>query len=285
MRWIGLLCALAACDGVFGLDSVPAVQPDGVVIDAPTITRPDAPAGVCGLVGTDCCSTGSAACTDGSQCLTVGAGARCVVLAGGFEVPSATNGCATAPGCEADNPFVNTPCTCPARFAKQDLVIDDGCGPDTAPANSLATVSACAPAIAPASTDFGGWYLSADLPECVPGNPIDGCMTPNPITHACSCPGATQPVKLRTFVPGTGCANGFLGGTLAMCLDPTVAVASIRGVYEIDPDMTCRLPMPGYGCRCPAGSVESSLRVVTDRLVNNTTVFMRSTITMCLASP
>ncbi|MBV8757017.1 MAG: hypothetical protein JO257_07075 [Deltaproteobacteria bacterium] len=282
MRWFGLVCAagaLAACDGVFGLDFVPTAEPD-----APAMPRPDAPLGVCGLVGTGCCASGSA-CTDGSQCLTVGAGSRCVLLAGSFEVPSATNGCATAPACEADNPFVNTPCSCPSGFAKQDLVIDDGCGTDTAPANSLATISTCAPAAAPASTDWGGWYLLADLVECIPGNPADHCMTPNPVTHACSCPGSTQAVNLRTFVPGTGCANGYLGGTLAMCLDTSVAVASIRGVFESDPDGACRVPLPGFGCRCPAGSVESKLRVQTDRVVNSTTLFFRSTITVCLAPP
>jgi len=118
--------------------------------------------------------------------------------------------------------------------------------------------------------------------------PADGCMTPNPVTHACSCPGTTQPVNLRVFVPGTGCANSFLGGTLAMCLDPNVAVASIRGVFEDDPDGMCRVPITGLGCKCPAGSVESKLRTVTDRVVNTNTgavVFFRSTITMCLAAP
>jgi hypothetical protein len=71
-----------------------------------------------------------------------------------------------------------------------------------------------------------------------------------------------------------------------MCLDPKVAVASIRGVYESDPDGNCRVPITGYGCRCPAGSVESNLRTVTERALNTgTTVFFRSTITMCLATP
>lgn len=277
MRWLVLVCALAACDGVFGLDLVPTVEPD-----APPIVRPDAPAGVCGVVGADCCTTGTA-CTDGSQCLTVDSASRCVELAGAFEQP--TMGCPATPACEDDNPFVNTPCTCPNGFAAQALAIDDGCGSDTNPTNSLAKITACAPATAPPNTDWGGWYLQGDLVQCVPGNPSDGCMTRNATTNACSCPGTTQPVKLRVFVPGTACANGYLGGTLSMCLDPNVAVASIRGVFEIDPDGNCRVPITGFGCKCPAGSVESHLRTVTDRVGGTGAVFYRSTITMCLAAP
>ena len=282
-------CNAMACPGVRArrvrrgvrLDTVPTVEPD-----APPILRPDAPAGVCGIVGTDCCTTGMA-CTDGSQCLTVSGRSRCAELAGAFEQPTSTT-CANTPSCEEDNPFVNTPCTCPNGFASQELTIDDGCGSDTNPANSLAKITSCAPATAPPNTDWGGWFLQGDLVQCVPGNPPDGCMTKNAVTNACSCPGTTQPVKLRVFVPGTACANGFLGGTLSMCLDPNVAVASIRGVFEIDPDGNCRVPITGYGCRCPAGSVESKLHTVTDRVVNTNTgavVFYRSTITMCLATP
>jgi hypothetical protein len=275
------VCALAACDGVFGLDTVPTVE------DAPPILRPDAPAGVCGIVGTECCASG-AACTDGSQCLMVGGRSRCAELAGAFEQP--TSACASTPACEEGNPFVDqATCTCPSGFASQELTIDDGCGSDTNPANNLAKITACAPATAPPNTDWGGWYLQGDLVDCVPGNPPDGCITKNPVTNACSCPGTTQAVKLRVFVPGTGaaCMNGYLGGTLGMCLDPKVAVASIRGVFEKDPDGMCRVPITGLGCQCPAGSVESKLRTVTDRLVNSgtSTLFLRSTITMCLAAP
>ena len=280
MRWLVLVCALAACDGVFGINEVPTVQ------DAPPISRPDAPVGVCGVVGASCCTSGTA-CTDGSQCLTVGTASRCVELAGAFEQPS-SNGCPSTPVCEADTPFVNTPCTCPSGFAPQQLTIDDGCGGDMNPANDTGTITSCAPATAPPNTDWGGWYLEADLVQCIPNMPADHCVTPNPVTHACSCPGTTQPVNLRVFLPGTGstCANSFLGGTLSMCLDPSVAVASIRGVYESDPDGNCRVPITGYGCRCPAGSVESNLRTVTERALNTgTTVFFRSTITMCLAAP
>jgi len=282
MRWLVLVCALAACDGVFGLDTVPTVEPD-----APPILRPDAPVGVCGVVGAACCTTGMA-CTDGSQCLSLGGGSRCVELAGSFEQPAGS--CSGTPACEQGNPFEDvTPCSCPNGFASQELTIDDGCGSDTNPANSLAKITACAPSTAPPNTDYGGWYLKGDLIECVPGNPPDGCMTKNAVTNACTCPGTTQAVNLRVFVPGTGtaCMNGFLGGTLAMCLDPNVAVASIRGVFEKDPDGTCRVPITGYGCVCPAGSVESSLRTVTDRVATSgtSTLFFRSTITMCLAAP
>src|SRR3569623_643364 len=85
------------------------------------------------------------ACTDGSQCLTVATRSRCVALAGAFEQPTSTT-CATTPACEEGNPFEDvSPCSCPNGFSSQELSIDDGCGGDTNPANSVAKLTACAP--------------------------------------------------------------------------------------------------------------------------------------------
>jgi hypothetical protein len=71
-----------------------------------------------------------------------------------------------------------------------------------------------------------------------------------------------------------------------VCLDTSVAVASVRGVFEQDPDMTCSSSSFGPGvCKCPPGSVESNIKTIADRMVGTTFSSFQSTITFCLAPP
>jgi hypothetical protein len=146
----------------------------------------------------------------------------------------------------------------------------------------------CAVDAQPASSDFGGWWLTADLPACEPGHP-DGCLRANPRTGGCSCPSPTQMFTFRVYVPGTlssTCQNGELGGELGVCLDTSVAVASVRGVFEKDPDGTCANSSFGAGnCKCPPPSVESNILTFADRLAQGKLSFFQSTITFCLAPP
>jgi len=276
-RALLLLAAVSGCQDLFGIRHI-----GDAGLDAPP--RPDAAAGVCGLVGTSCCTTG-ASCTDGSQCLDLGSGhAQCMLLAGAFQTTTPT-GCEPN-ACMNDDPFATTPCTCPTGFTPETVAIDSGCGDVNAPANHDSTVTMCAVDALPASSDFGGWWLTADIPDCEPGHP-DGCVRANPQTGGCSCPSPTQPFAFRVFVPGTlgpTCANGDLGGLLGMCLDTSVAVASVRGVYEKDPDGTCAKTSLG-DCKCPPGSIESNIETVADRLDGQTLLIFQSTITICLAPP
>jgi len=275
-RALLVLVAVAGCDRVFGLEHVEDA--------APVPPRPDAPAGVCGLVGTPCCTTATA-CTDGSQCLDLGSGhAECMLLAGAFQATTPSSCQPNA--CQSDDPFSTTPCTCPTGFTAQPTTIDSGCGDVNNPSHQVGTVTMCAAAAFPTSSDFGGWWVSADLPGCEPNG--DPCITPNAITGTCTCPAPTRGIDFRVWVLGTlgpSCQNGNLGGTLSLCLDQTVAVASVRGAYEVDPDGRCRKSSFGDTCKCPPGSLESSLKTITDDASTGTTVFMQSTITMCLAPP
>jgi hypothetical protein len=279
MRVLLLLLALAGCEKVFSLDTV---DPDAPSIDAPP--RPDAPEGVCGEVGTPCCATGSA-CNAGAACLRSGSANRCVDNAGAFGMQT-VNPCGTSE-CDAD-PYTGQ-CSCPNGFTAEDNNIDGGCGADlNNPQHALTKLTMCVANGFPANSDWGDFFIQADIPACTPSTP-DGCYSPNHITHDCTCPAPTTAVPLRIFIPGvvngTTCVNGFLGAALTLCLDPTVAPASVLGVYEKDPDTTCRKSFPNSDCSCPPGSLTSNIPVFTDRLANNTTVFMRSTITLCLAPP
>ncbi len=279
LRALLVLAAVAGCQRVSGLQHVGDAGPDAV--DAPP--RPDAPPGVCGLVGTPCCTSG-ASCTDGSQCLDLGSGhAQCILMAGAFQTTTPSTCQPTA--CESDDPFASTPCTCPAGFAMTSTTIDSGCGDVNNPSPQLGSVSLCTVSQFPTSSDFGGWFVKADIKECEPNS--DACITKNAITSACTCPAPTQELDFRVWVPGVlgpSCQNGELGGTLGLCLDQTVAVASVRGAYEKDPDGSCR-KSSFADCKCPAGSLESSIKTIADRYVNQTVSFMQSTITICLAPP
>lgn len=276
-RALLLLAAVPGCQDVFGIRHVGDAGPD-----APP--RPDAPPGVCGLVGTPCCTTGMT-CTDGSQCLDLGSGhAQCMLFAGAFQTTTADS--CEPNACENDDPFTSTPCTCPSGFTAQAVTIDSGCGDVNNPTHHDSTVSMCAVDALPTSSDFGGWWVTADLPDCEPGHP-DGCVRANPRTGGCSCPAPTHQVTFRVFMPGTlgpSCQNGELGGLLGVCLDTSVAVASVRGVFEKDPDGTCANTSLGE-CKCPPGSVESNLKTFADRLMNTNLLFFQSTITFCLAPP
>ena len=175
----------------------------------------------------------------------------------------------------------------PERFAAQTATIDSGCGDVANPSHQDSTVTMCAIDALPATSDFGGWWVSADLPACEPNHP-DGCVRANPRTGSCGCPAPTQQVTFRVYVPGTlgpSCQNGELGGTLGLCLNPTVAVASVRGAFEKDPDGTCAKSSLG-DCKCPPASVESNIKTFADRLTaQGTLLFFQSTITICLAPP
>lgn len=275
-RALLLLAAVPGCQALFGIKVVGDAGPD-----APP--RPDAPAGVCGLVGTPCCATGTT-CTDGSQCLDVGSGhAQCMVMAGAFQTTTPTTCQPNA--CQSDDPFATSPCTCPAGFTAQKTTIDSGCGDVNSPTPQLGDVTLCAVAQLPTSSDFGGWWVTGDLPECEMGN---ACITPNAITSDCTCPSPTQAIAFRVWVPGHlggACQNGELGGTLGLCLDQTVAVASVRGAFEAAPDGTCQKSSFGTTCKCPPGSLESSIKTITDHYVGPSVSFMQSTITICLAPP
>lgn len=282
MRVLVLVVALAGCDKLFSLDTVPIQAPDAPSIDAPL--RPDAPAGACGLVGTPCCATGTD-CT-ASVCLHSGASSRCVANAGAFGVQT-LNACGTSE-CDAD-PFTGQ-CTCPVGFIEEPNSIDGGCGADLSnPMHSLTKLSMCVANAFTADSDWGDYFIQSDIPACTPATP-DGCVSPNHITGACSCPAPTTPVPLRIFIQGTPngstCTNGWLGAALTLCLNPNVAAASVLGVYELDPDNTCRTSFPMGDCHCPGGALTSTIPVFTDRPLGNVGVtFMRSTITLCLAPP
>jgi hypothetical protein len=279
MRLLLLILALTGCEKVFSLVTV---VPDAPVIDAPP--RPDAPAGVCGEVGTPCCA-GSAPCNAGALCLGSGAQSRCVDNAGIFgEQPS--NPCGTSE-CDAD-PYTGA-CSCPTGFTAETADIDGGCGADlNNPMHAVTKLSVCAANAFPPNTDWGDFYIQADIPACTPATP-NGCYSPNHITGACTCPGTTHPVGLRIFIQGVlggGCVNGWLGASLTVCLDANVAAVSVLGVYEKDPNGACRISYPMRDCNCPGGSLTSNIPVFTDGMgPTGNVVFMRSTITMCLAPP
>jgi hypothetical protein len=279
MRVLVVVLCLIGCDKVFSLDTV-STRSDAERADAPE--RPDAPPGVCGKIGTPCCA-GSAACDAGGLCLQVGSASRCVDNAGAFSTETAD---ACGPS-ECDvNPYT-AGCSCPTGFAAQMATIDGACGDPQNPTHKASTLTMCAADAFPTNADWGGWYIQADIAGCVPSS-ATGCYRANSVTTDCSCPMPTQGVPLRVYIPGVlgpDCQNGWLGAQLFMCLDPVVAEVSVRGVYERDPDGTCRQSAPMGDCNCPPASLTVSIPTFTDRLAAGKLSFMRSTITLCLAPP
>jgi len=276
MRWIFLVWSLCACHRLFDLrtfEHVDAAEP-----------RPDLPRDICGVVGAPCCTTG-AACSDGSTCLAAGGRSRCVAFAGAYEInPEPT--CGASPCLAAD--MFGGACACPTGFVATTTPIDTGCGPAIGTSNQTGTMDVCAIATMPPGTDWGGMYVTGDLPACEPGA-IDGCLTPNAMTGACTCPATSENVAMRIFVPAMmnpSCTNDYIGGMLHACLERGVAQSSIAGVFELDADGYCEAHSDSLaGCECPAGTLASPLRSVAEQHATTPLVFVQTTITFCLVPP
>jgi hypothetical protein len=264
---IAVMCLLTGCDVVFGLTG-----PGGVRDAAPS----------CGHVAEPCCDAIS--CIDGTQCLAGPTGnTRCVAFAGTYQTSQA-NSCG-APTCLLAEPHTQS-CGCPSNFGVGELAnLDEGCGSDAlAPMNLLGAGQLCGISSLPPASDWGGAYLSSDIPACEPNTTPPNCLMVNPITQACTCPANAEQVALRVFVPGvvgSSCVNGWLGGTLGVCLMPGVPVASIAGVYEQDAQHACRVHSSALsGCTCPAGTIGSQLRSIEESV--DRTLLVETTITFCV---
>lgn len=281
--------ALGACEQILDIQPVPVPDGgdagDGQVSDVASEAAPDGGA-TCGTLGFACCDAG--VCTDGTQCVDGTKGPRCVAFAGAFENVAPT-GCAPN-SCVDPNPVTGA-CTCPSPAASSSSYIDVSCGDPSAPTHLDGTFDLCAIATRPAGSDWAGAFLSADIASCEPGADA-GCMMPNPLTGACTCPdvdAGVEALQLRVFVPGAvqdgGCQNPDLGGNFTVCL-PQVKPTSLFGVYEKDAFGACRkFSKSLQGCNCPSNTLRSELRSVeeTPDGCSSSCLYPQTTITFCVA--
>ncbi len=276
---------VASCEQILGIQPVPV--PDGAIFDAvstetSTSDAGDAAPSNCGAFGQPCCDGG---CSSG-QCLETADASRCVAFAGTFETNA--NSCNT-PVCPYPNVF-SSACQCPPGWPSTTSGIDVGCNDASAPTHLSGAVQFCAAATMPPGSDWAGAYVNADIPGCVPGSDA-GCMMANPYTGTCSCPvddGGMEAFGARVFVPGTlvdgGCANGFLGGLMTICMPQSAKPTTIYGVYETDVLGGCKHSSRLNGCSCPAGTI-AQVRTIEEYPAQCTSScsFPQATITFCMA--
>lgn len=291
-------CALsvASCEQILGIQPVPVPDAMVDVMASETSTSDggvgdagDAAPSNCGAFGQPCCDGG--ACGGGAQCLVgADAGSRCVAFGGTFEKASTTT-CGVVSGCVNGNPAAGGACACPAGWTQpQSSAFDVACNDSlTAPSHLTGELDFCSGATMPAGSDWGGAFVSADIPACEPGNVA--CIMKNPFTNDCTCPtvdAGVESVALRVFVPGYvqdgGCQNPELGGTLTVCL-PKVTPTTLLGVFEQDGTGVCRVHSQALtGCGCPQGS-SAVVRSIEEapQGCTNTCTFPLATITFCMA--
>jgi hypothetical protein len=234
----------------------------------------------CGRLGEPCCTGG--VCTDGTRCLAGVTSSRCAAFAGGFELGFTSAGCGTT-ACSG-NPYASGACACPIPFtAAGGADIDEGCAAGAT--NATTAFSLCGITTLPSRSDWGGAYLVDDG--------FMSCTTnkfANPITGGNSCPVGAEAVSLRVFLPttnfnGGSCPNGYVGGTLVVCLMSGAPVTTLAGVFEsYVVDGACRVASASAaGCVCPAKTVKVNLQSVVDRVGDMATTIELANITLCLA--
>ncbi|HEY3356468.1 MAG TPA: hypothetical protein VGQ83_24670 [Polyangia bacterium] len=213
------------------------------------------------------CTNGAGYCNGGSTCT----GATYTLdptsaYGGSFE--TSDPGCAT--DCQNPNNLAGV-CECPAGFVADGnlRVLNDCAGLHGG------YVSTCLPQV---RDQFGGAY---QVDDAVPGG--YGCRKTNPYTGACSCPGGTSAVALRTIVDNGG---GRLGSTLYYCGQVGAQPTTYGGVFQQDDPAAggygCRRANPYTGsCACPAGFESQKLRVIVDGYAG----FIGSTISTCAPRP
>lgn len=231
------------------------------------------------------CDAGTTACgsacvvttSDASNCGSCGnvcesgicRGGGCETFFGVYEMGGTT--------CTNASPFTSG-CSCPgstsSSTASQALFAEP-----PSPRNFYQ----CIPSTHTRGSDFGGVWATGDVGTPCAAIPSDGCMAKNPFTGACTCPGSTSAVQLRTIIrcPSDG---GMIGGHLGFCMDTSAKMVSFGGVYESDDPVSggvgCRVTNPATGgCSCPAGTSANGYRVWVDSSAG----IIGSTIFVCSA--
>jgi len=170
-------------------------------------------------------------------------GSVCAAFGGAWE----TNDCGL---CSTPNPFTSPAgCSCPLGFATSaGMRIVNDCPADGR--YLWAMVYFCYAPVWSGTADFAGTYQRHDP------SAGGGCVIVNPYTGACSCPAGTAAIELRAETAD------FHGTSIGVCRNPSAAVTTFAGAYEVgDVGWVCLVANPATGgCSCPSGITPFPLR-------------------------